>query len=126
MPPRNLYMERAAKRATGSHGNASEKRLGKALGGKMTPGSGAMKGAKGDVKHTARPEIGEVLLEAKSTINQTMSIEHAWLVKISHEALGKGATPMLSVSFVTPEGKAKQNGDWVMMPLRVYKELTEE
>jgi hypothetical protein len=114
------YMRRAAKRATGSHGNASEQRLAKKLGGRATPGSGNMKGAKGDIS------LATMLVEAKSTVNQTMSLEHAWLVKIAHEALGKGKAAALTVSFVDPLGKPKKNGDWVMVPLHVFQELTEE
>jgi hypothetical protein len=82
-----------------------------------------MVGAKGDVRIRGKQPI---LLEAKATTNATMSVEHAWLVKIAHEAQASGSIPALSISFVTPEGKQKISGDWVAVPLHIFRELTEE
>ena len=103
----------------GHAGRLSEKRLGKALGGRLTPASGAMLGAKGDI------DLGPVLLEAKSTINDSLALQYAWLAKIAKEALSLGKTPALAVSFVSEQGGVYPFGDWVMMPRDVFKEIVD-
>ena len=115
----NSYLKQVAARGGSGHGRESERRIAKKLGAQLTPASGAVAGAKGDMK------LPEFLLEAKSTKNATMSLEHGWLVKISTEALNVQKTPALSVSFVTPEGKATPHGDWVLIPMHLFKELTQ-
>lgn len=118
----NPFMKRALQRSGSSHGAVSEKRLSKALGARLTPASGAIKGAKGDMKLAGTLPV---LLEAKSTTAATMKLEHSWLVKINHEAQASGSIPALAVSFVTPEGLAKKNAEWVLLPLHIFKELIE-
>lgn len=119
------FMKRQAKAGTTGHGKASEKRLSKSLNARLTPASGAMTGAKGDMK--LKTDKAKVLLEAKSTIHNSITVDLAWLIKINHEAMGSGSMPALSVSFVTPEGKPKPGTtEWVMVPKAVFEELIEK
>jgi hypothetical protein len=120
---RNPFMDRAANEARSSHGKRSEQRVAKKLGATLTPSSGALRSAKGDM----RQKTGAIkwAQEAKSTIHDTMSLDLGWLVKIQHEALAINCSPALSISFVTPEGKGRPHGDWVCMPLATYQELLE-
>jgi hypothetical protein len=115
------FMKRAAKNGTNGHGKASEKRLAKSMGAKLTPNSGAMRSSKGDMKK------GNFLIESKSTIHLSMSVEQAWLTKINNEAMNCGKMPALTVSFVTSDGKPRPGtNEWVMVPKSVFLELTEE
>jgi hypothetical protein len=123
MVTKNPFMSRLEGRATGSHGNKSEARLAKSLGARQTLASGALQHDKSDMKINGKRKIR---IEAKSTIHNSMSVELAWLTKIRHEAAINGAIPALTISFVTPEGKAKVGGDWVAVPLNIFKELTED
>ncbi|WP_157648352.1 hypothetical protein [Burkholderia ubonensis] len=106
------------------HGNASEDRIAKRFGAQKTPASGALRGAKGDMRLKAGPR--KMLVEAKSTVNDSLSLQLAWLVKIATEGRAIGSVPVLSVSFVTADGSARQNGDWVMIPRADYEELLED
>jgi hypothetical protein len=110
------YLRRAAQHTIGKAGRASEKKLAKSLGGRQTPASGAMQGAKGDIEFT------RVLMEAKSTTAASVSIMLDWLAKITAEARGKNKTPALAVSFVLPNGDARPNGEWVLVPKYVWEE----
>lgn len=66
------------------------------------------------------------LLEAKSTVSDSLSIRYSWLGKISNEALIEGKRPALSVSFVDRSGRAVNFGDWVLVPRKVFDELRGE
>lgn len=124
MTSSNPFMKRLSAAPKNSHGKISEKRLAGKLGARLTPASGAMKGAKGDFKKQA----GTVKfhMEAKSTVNLTLPLDIGWLVKAQHEALASGATPAITLSFVTPEGKARKSGEWVAVPLEYFHELMEQ
>jgi hypothetical protein len=87
------------------------------LGLTLTPGSGAIVGAKGDSYNDS------IRLESKSTIHDSMSLKLSWLKKIHKEARETNRTPALSVSFVYPDGSSKDCGDWVMMPKSKFIEL---
>lgn len=119
----NPFLDRQAKAAKNSHGKASEKRIAKTVGGRLTPASGAMRGAKADSRNFG--PLGKEIIESKSTVNLTLPLDLGWLVKVAHEARGAGARPLLTLSFVTPEGKARPSGDWVAMPMADYQELIE-
>ena len=112
------YMRRREQHKIGKAGRASEKRLTKDLGGRGRPASGALEGAKGDI------DLGPVLLEAKSTTNASMALKLDWLLKISREARSEGKTPALSVSFVQPDGTPVMDGDWVLIPMHKFRQLT--
>jgi hypothetical protein len=114
-------MRRAVKRGSTGHGNASEKKVGKSLGARMQPASGAMRSAKGDMK------LGEQWLgEAKSTVNDALKLDLGFLNKITVEALSIGRLPFLSMSFVMADGSPRRSGEWVAVPLEVFKELIEK
>lgn len=104
----------------GRVGIKSERKLAKTLGAKLTPASGALASAKGDMtkKH--------FLIEAKSTINNSIGVKFEWCEKISQEALETGKTPALSIRFTDPDGQAKRFGAWVMIPEHEYKELVND
>lgn len=114
------YEKRLASRTKGSHGTVSEKKVAKSVGGRLTPASGSMHGAKGDVR------VADFLLEAKSTSDQTMRVELHWLQKISHEALSIGKTPALSIRFVNPDGTPKKGGSFVAIPEWVFSSLVND
>lgn len=112
----NPYLRRRSKSKT-SHGNTSEKRLAKSMKGRLTPGSGALDGAKGDIS------LGNLLIECKSTINASISLKYAWLQKIMKEAKGTNQMPAVTISFVNGSGEVKHDGDWVMIPKTLFDEL---
>jgi hypothetical protein len=114
----NPFLRRRTKSKT-SHGAASEKRLAKSTGSRLTPGSGALDGAKGDMSR------GNLLIEAKSTIKASMSIKYEWLQKITKEAKGTSQVPAVTISFVHGSGEAKHDGDWVMIPKALFDALEE-
>ena len=112
------YMRRREQHKIGKAGRASEKRLTKDLGGRGRPASGALEGAKGDI------DLGPVLLEAKSTTNTSMALKLDWLLKIGREARSEGKTPALAVSFIQPDGRPLVDGEWCLIPMRRFQELT--
>jgi hypothetical protein len=118
MTSENPYLRRQQHRI-GKSGTKSEKRLSKDLGARLRPASGAMEGAKGDMT------LGECLIEAKSTINATIGLKHSWLSKIGTEARSEGKTPALIVSFITPDGTPIIDGEWALIPLHKFKELSD-
>lgn len=122
MTERNPFLKRAAQQGDNGHGDSSEKRVAKSLGARLTPNSGAMRGAKGDAQLERNRSY---LVECKSTVKDRLPVELGWLVKITHEALSTGKVPILTVSFVMPDGKARPQGDWVMMPKHYFDELSE-
>lgn len=114
----NRYLQRKAREAgIGSSGRASEKKLTKTLKGRGRPASGALLGAKGDIS------AGDFLLEAKSTINGSLGVKHDWLLKIASEARSEHKDPALSVSFVREDGTPHKDGEWVMLPLYVFRRI---
>ena len=110
------YMVRRNQHRIGKAGRKSEDRLAKTLGGRARPASGAMPGAKGDL------DLGVVLLEAKSTMRDSMIIKLDWLAKIGREARAEGKMPALSVSFVDENGRPRQDGEYVLIPLHKFME----
>jgi hypothetical protein len=115
---RNPFNIRRKKRKEiGRSGRRSENRLSKVLGGRLTPASGAMDGAKGDIR------LSEFLLEAKSTTRDSFSVDYGHLAKIRAESLTNNKYPGLTVSFTTGNGRPRTSGEWVMVPLSVFQEL---
>lgn len=100
----------------GHAGRASEKKLIKELGGRSRPGSGALVGAKGDI------DFNTVLMEAKSTVKDSLSLKLDWLAKITAEARSEGKTAALAVTFTMPDGSPVRDGEWVMVPKYVWNE----
>jgi hypothetical protein len=111
------YFTRKNKDIIGSAGRRSEKAVVKRLGGRPTPASGATNSGKGDVK------VEEFLIEAKSTVKASMSIERVWLEKISMQAAMTNRYPALSVTFARDNGSPLKDGAWVMVPENVWRRL---
>lgn len=122
----NPYLTRAATAGIGASGRKSESRMAKAMNARLQPASGAPTGCKSDAK--AVVGVYKFRIENKSTVNKTLPIEAGWLVKISHEASQDGSIPVLTISFVTPEGKPRleRNADWICMPLTNFRELLDQ
>jgi len=87
------------------------------LGGRGRPASGALVGAKGDIA------LEQFLMEAKSSTRESMTLKLDWLCKIAREARSEGKKAALTISFVTEDGRARLDGDWVLLPLHVFEEL---
>lgn len=104
-----------------SHGKRYEAKVAKKLGARLQPNSGAMPGAKGDMRYQ------RWLIESKSTTHASFSIELGHLVKITEEANAKGMNPALLFSFVFPDGRPHPNcsSEWVAVPIGLWHELTE-
>lgn len=100
-----------------NHGTHAERKLASRLGARLTPGSGALEGQKSDMSLTV------LRIESKSTVNQSIKIEHSWLKKIYKEALVMGQTPALVIQFVDSRGNVLPKGSWVCVPESVIKEL---
>lgn len=116
----NPFTRRLAKHSIGRGGRHSEKRIAKSVGARQTAASGAVEGFKGDLS------MKDFLAECKSTQNGSMSLKFDWLVKISKEARDTRRRPLMMISFTTEGGRAVPNGDWVMMPLALFKEIVED
>ena len=106
----------------GATGRAAEKRASR--GGRPVPGSGAGRaipagrvGPKGDY------EIGDFLVEVKSTTRGSLSLRRDWLEKITNEARGAGKEPALQILFVRGDGTPIPGGDWVAVPRFVFDEM---
>jgi hypothetical protein len=104
----------------GSTGRIAEKRLARRIGGRQTPNSGAMVGAKGDV------ETDKFLIEAKSTIKLRLTLEHDWLAKIGMEALEAGKAPACAINFTTGDGQPIKFGSWVLIRETEFQELLDD
>ena len=104
-----------------------EKRVAKVLGGKRQPGSGSSPYAKGDViqKSTEGHSLDKFLIECKQTKHKSLSIKGEWLTKISREALAAGKEPALQFEIKGNEDTFVE-GDWIAVPLSVFKRLLED
>jgi UDP-N-acetyl-D-mannosaminuronic acid transferase (WecB/TagA/CpsF family) len=107
-------------RRIGAAGIVAEAKTAKRVNAILTPNSGALAGAKGDMK------VGDFLMEAKSTTNDSMGIKLDWLAKINSEALRSRKHPALSVVYADEKGDPRQNGAWVMIPEWLFERLLGE
>jgi len=96
-------------RGTHKHGQKSERKTAKRLGGRTRPGSGSVEGCKGDIA------LPDYLVENKSTEHKSISLKLSWLDKISREAREEGKEPALSIQFVDKAGNSEKHGRWVMI-----------
>lgn len=115
----NPFLDRANRRAAGAHGVQSEKLTAKRLGARQQVASGALAGAKSDLKRRA------YRMECKSTKNASMGLELAWLRKIRHEAIHTNMVPALTVTFTDAQGQPLPGGNWVMIEESEFQRLTE-
>ena len=113
-------MTAGMRRVIGATGRLSEARLGKKLGARARPASGAMPGAKGD------HELGDVLIEAKSSTGDRIPLDRRWLAKIAREARFEGKVPALVLSFTHGDGRPIADGEWVCIPLWLWRERVQE
>lgn len=114
----NPFFNRLNNKRIGQAGRDSEKKVAERLGGKLKPASGSMTGAKGDM------ELPEFLLEAKSTVHESLSLKREWLKKIGAEALGVNKYPAVSITFTTEDGTPKHRGRWILITEDMFRELT--
>jgi hypothetical protein len=49
-----------------------------------------------------------------------MGLQHAWLAKITDEALITGKEPALSITFVDEQGRPKKSGAWICIRETLY------
>ena len=110
------YLKRAKTGDKGVAGRKAEGSLAKRLGGSVTPGSGAIEGAKGDVR------VGNFLVENKTSTNDSFSVKKDHLYKIYQEALEVSKVPALAFQFVNAEGKSQKKDRWVCIPEAAYLE----
>ena len=115
---RYLNRNSASVKGIGNTGRKVERNLAKGLGGRLTPASGASH-SKGDLK------VGAFLVESKATEQRSISMKLDWLQKIQAEATAVGREAALAVSFTTSTGTPVEHGEWVAIPLRLFKELLE-
>jgi hypothetical protein len=72
-----------------------EKLIGKRMGARPTPNSGARWHAKGDLANDTQ------LIEVKSTEQGSMVVHSAWLEKIRQEGIKAGKEPLIVLDFWT-------------------------
>lgn len=116
MPSNNPFTDRQS-RGTHKHGQKSERKTAKRLGGTTRPGSGSVDGAKGDIL------LSDYLVENKCTEHKSISLKLEWLNKISVEAREEGKSPALSIQFVDKQGNSKKRGRWVLITEDDFKEM---
>jgi hypothetical protein len=94
-----------------------EARVALELGGRTQRGSGAKDFRKGDVKSI------ELLIEAKRTDKDSISIKKDWLVKIYAESVAYNRIPGLSIEFNDMPNVVPR--DWVAIPVKTLSFLME-
>ena len=92
-----------------------EKRVASKTWGRRQPASGALPGAKGDVR------AEDFLIECKRTDRKSIRVTQAWLEKIAKEAMEVGKHPALALTF----NDMTYDKDWIMVPLRLLDQLRE-
>lgn len=120
---RNPFLTRVANRGKGHHGRKAEESLAKRIHGTAQPASGAKLDAKGDVVLTSQKVT--MLMENKSTVNESFSVKLDHLLKIHQEALETSRIPALSFQFVSPTGKSDKRSRWVAITEEFFMELLE-
>lgn len=116
----NPFMKRLQENRIGKSGRKSEKHTAKRLNGNLKPASGAMPSAKGDM------ELAAFLVEAKSTVKDSISLKKEWLDKISSEALSINKYPAVSITFTTEDGKPRHRGAWMLISEDTFLQLTDK
>lgn len=97
--------------------NETEKDQAEKLGGRRTPNSGAMDGAKGDYV------VGEFLFDSKETATATLKLSTKDFTKVSREAHQAGKTPAISIKLSVLPGTVPH--EWVAIPLTKFAEIIE-
>lgn len=105
-PPSQAIRKRAA---------LTERRLGVAMGARQQKASGALPGAKGDLR-----KRGEYRVEAKTSTRKSYPVTRAELNKIWSEC-GQGETPAFVIQFISPLTRQEED-TWVLIPFRHWNE----
>ena len=113
IPP---YLKRDLVKDTGRAGRKAESSLAHRMGVNALPGSGSLKGAKGDIVKE------DFLIENKSSTKDSFSIKKDHLYKIYQEALDTNKQPALAFQFVNSQGQSQKKDRWVCIPESVWKE----
>lgn len=92
-----------------------ERRLGKKVGGRRQPGSGSFEWAKGDVRSE------ELMVSAKRTKHQSISITVDMLQEVEQLAIVRGLAPAMAIELTDPNKRIER--DWVLVPMRVFEEM---
>ena len=109
-----------------------ERGVAASLGGRRQPGSGSSQRAKGDVKVTG-PDDTRLLVECKTTMHGSLTVQAEWLVKISAEAMAQGCYPALAIEIDATKmadvasrmGKSIPENRWVALPESVLSGIME-
>lgn len=112
------FTRRESKSHIGRTGRRSEERLSDRIGARLTPASGATAHSKADMT------LGELLIEAKSTIHRSLVLKLDWLIKLKMEAMAVGKEGVLVVAFT--DSKGKPDSEWVVLPLERFMEMRDE
>lgn len=106
-------------KGTGQAGRRSEQRAASRVRGRLTRASGCGN-QKGDYSK------GDFLVEHKSTTALSLRLTYDWLAKIADQAGTAVKKPALHVTFnVGDAGHQRPHGAWVMIPEKLFKELTD-
>lgn len=119
----NPFLSRGNAKDKGRHGRKAESLVAKRLGGSQQPGSGALDGAKGDIKKDGSSMA--FLIENKTTIGKSLSVQRDWCYKIYQEATEQGRVPALAFQFTNEGGLSEKRERWVAVPEHIFKELIE-
>lgn len=109
------------RKKAGNSGGRAETKHAKKIGAKLTPVSGALRGAKGDMILGA--QVMPVMVEVKSTQADQLALKYGWLRKVAEEARLQNKTPALSVLFTMNSGETREYGSWTMVPTDVFQRL---
>ena len=120
----NPFLRRINNRDSGHHGRKAEGSLAKRIKGTQQPGSGALAGAKGDVKKDT--SSFSFLVENKTSKGESMTLQKEWTLKIYQEAIEVGCIPALAFQFTTDSGKSEKRERWVAIPEHIFKELIDD
>jgi hypothetical protein len=97
------------------HVRDSERQIGKDIGGRAQPASGALPGMKGDARARGRHRV-----ESKTTKNISYAVSRRDLNKIRSECTG-AEKPAFVVEFVNPK-TLREEDKWVLIPYEDWHE----
>lgn len=120
MSPTPPYLKRASNPDKGIAGRKAESNAAKRIGADLRPGSGAMDGAKGDY------QIGEFLIENKTSMHASFSVRQEHFRKIYQEALERAMHPALAFQFVNAHGQSEKRDRWIAIPEGLFRQLIGE
>lgn len=105
--------------STTAKSQRQERTLASKFKGKTQIGSGSRRFNKGDVKTV------ELLIEAKQTTKESISIKRDWIEKIWKEAVGYNKTPALAFEFIDWSTRASRGVEkhWIAVPASFLQKL---